>query len=94
MPFESTENVDLSIKGAGLLLGNGIYFHDSIEEAVWSCKPARELNRGFLLLCEVAVGQPYETLRPDPQLDAIKLRGGLIYPSDSKQERMEKAVSA
>jgi len=33
-----------------------LIFHETVDEALFGCKPARNMSRGFLLLCEAAPG--------------------------------------
>lgn len=48
----------------GSLYGNGIYFSDLFSVAADYSKRPMEVERGLVLLCEVALGEMYEPSRP------------------------------
>eukprot|EP01016_Furgasonia_blochmanni_P020894 TRINITY_DN2327_c0_g1_i1.p1 TRINITY_DN2327_c0_g1~~TRINITY_DN2327_c0_g1_i1.p1 ORF type:complete len:471 (+),score=40.54 TRINITY_DN2327_c0_g1_i1:65-1477(+) len=73
-----------------LPFGRGIYFSDMVAQAVRDCHPSQEQNIGFLLLCEVALGDMHVLQQPNanagsslPQDKSSVLGQGRVGPDAS-----------
>lgn len=42
------------------MFGKGVYFADMVSKSAQYCYSASSLNRGYLFLCDVALGNKYE----------------------------------
>jgi len=81
----------------GYLFGKGIYFADRISKSAPFCQPSKTNTTGLLLLCDVAVGNPYEVKKPEfitqlPEGKQSTLVLSKMVPDPNKNETAEEQV--
>ena len=57
---------------SGYLFGKGIYFADMAQKSTNYCRAYDSKNIGLMLLCEDALGNPQQYLRPDHNASNLK----------------------